>query len=145
MVEIRRGDIGNGVALIISGVVDEDVNGTEGCEGLLDGGLERSNVGEIAVEIEGRGAAFGGQGVDELVGRIVLDIEESNAGALAGEVGDDGLAYAGGASGDENGAAAEAWVARKAAAAWFHFGLLRGCWCSKGKEISRSKYTTWSE
>ena len=85
----------------------------EGGQGLLHGGLQGFDIGEVAMEVERRRAALGGERFDEFAGGFVLDIEESDAGTLAGEVGDDGFADARGAAGDQHGAPLEAGVAGK--------------------------------
>ena len=103
------GDFFDGVALVVGGVVDEDVDGGVGGEDLIDGGLEGGEVGEVAVDVLRSGAAFGGEGGDEGVGGGVLDVEEGDAGALAGEVGDEGRADAGCAAGDEDDAVRGGW------------------------------------
>jgi len=102
LVEVIRCDFVDAVALIVGGIVDEDVDGGVVCEDGVDGGFRRRNVREIAVDVFGGRAALDGERVHEGVCGFVIDVEESDAGALASEVCDDGFADAGGAAGDED-------------------------------------------
>ena len=51
-IEEGGGDILDGVALVIGSVVNEDVYGAKGVDGLSNGGLKGGHVGQIAMEIE---------------------------------------------------------------------------------------------
>jgi hypothetical protein len=104
------GDGVGGVAGVVGGIVDEDVDCGELGEDSVDAELERGGVGEIAAVVCGGVLGLWLEASDEGVGGFVLDVEEDDLGALMGEGFYEGCADAGGSSGDEDCAVAEAGV-----------------------------------
>jgi len=109
-VPIFRRDFFDGVALVIGGVVDQDVDGTEGVEDLLDRGLKSGDVAKVAGKVKRSWTALGDEVVDEPMRRFVLNVEEGDTGTLMRKMADKGFADTGGAAGDEDCAVAEARV-----------------------------------
>src|SRR5579875_3691334 len=60
------GDVFDGVARVVAGVVDQDIDGAEPAEDLLDGSLQFCDVGKIAAYEQGLVPAFGADPVDQL-------------------------------------------------------------------------------
>ena len=85
----------------------------EGGQDLLHRGLQGLHIGEVAVEVKRRGAAFRGERAYQLAGGLILDVEEGDARALAREMAHDGFANAGGAAGDQHGAVIQAGITGK--------------------------------
>ena len=108
------------MALVVGSVVNENVYGAKGVDGLSNGGLKGGHVGQIAMEIERGPAALGGERGCEPMGGLVLNVDKGDARALAGEERDDGLADTGSAAGDDYGAVFEAGISGKGCTGILH-------------------------
>jgi len=98
----RGCDVGKGMAGVVSGVVDENIDRAKARENLLRGGLQGIYIGEIAVEVRWWIEACGLQAEDQLLGCAVLNIEEDDLRPLACEGLDDRFPNAAGAAGDDD-------------------------------------------
>ncbi len=108
-----RCDFGGGVATVVAGVVDEDVETAEGIDGGCNGWADGGDVGDVATKIDGRGKSVCLDGCDQPGGGLVLNIEEGDLGALLSEAKDEGFADAGCSSRNEDAAALKAGIARE--------------------------------
>src|SRR5471030_655541 len=109
VVPVFGGDVGDLMAVVVGGVVDQDVDGAVLLRDAGEGGRQRIEVGQVAV-VEGGWYRRAAQIVFELARGVVGDVDEEDVGALFGEGVDQGRADAGAAAGDHHALAGQAGV-----------------------------------
>ena len=101
VVPIMGGDVGDGVALVIRGVIDQDRDRAELRARFRDRGLQRGDVGHVAVEKKRRPALSLHRRRASLA-FCALHVDESDARMIAREGAHDVGADAGRAAADEH-------------------------------------------
>jgi hypothetical protein len=98
------------LTVVVCGVVHEHRHRPDPLSGHGDGALQRGDVAHVAVLVERRRVARGGElGCQRRTG-VVLHVDEADPHALAGELADEFRAQSGGAAADEGDLAAQARV-----------------------------------
>ena len=97
IVPIVLGDVVEGVAVVVGGVVDQYVIGAARLDPGRDRRAGRGDVGEIDM-LEARVGSVPGQALRQVPGFLVANVEEGDVGALPDEAFDDAGADAGAAS-----------------------------------------------
>ena len=99
------------MAVVVGGVVDQDLHPAPVGAQAGDGGLGAIDVGQVLVD-EAHAVAAARQPGGERLGRFRLDVDEGHARALRGERRDDELADAGAAAGDQDASVAQRRILR---------------------------------
>jgi hypothetical protein len=98
------------MAIVIGGIVDEDIERSAFLYLPCDRALDRRNFCEIDMEVAKAVVACVGEPLDERVGRFVAYVEEGHVRPLAHESLDNSGADAGAAASHEHAPAGQAWI-----------------------------------